>query len=53
MGETKYNDKKLPLMYFLYKNEQLIRSLYSQYFGGDLDLISKTETNLIYRTISY
>ncbi len=55
MGK-KTTEEKLPLMEFLYKDEDLINSLHSQIFGGDLQGISKlastTEEHSIDGTLS-
>lgn len=40
MGK-KTTEEKLSLMEFLYKDDNLINSLYSQVFGGDLETVSK------------
>ena len=38
---SKTNEEKLPLMEFLYRDTELISSLYSQVFGGDLQGVSQ------------
>ena len=42
-NETNTNREKIALIDFLYKDENLISSFYSQLFGGDLTALQKAE----------
>lgn len=46
MGKKATNEEKFSLMEFLYKDEILISSLYSQVFGGDLDEVSQNSSSI-------
>lgn len=43
MGKNKKIEEKFSLIQILYKDTELINSLYSQMFGGDLESITKTK----------